>query len=92
VLPHETVVVEGSSISFAGATAAAHAPRGCRVIDGRKRFLIPGLTDSHAHFFGYRKSGAENRNSTLPLMAIEVAFVDEIRESELLQGGADSKR
>jgi imidazolonepropionase-like amidohydrolase len=62
VLPHETGAVEESSISFAGTTAAAHAPQGCRVIDGQERLPIPGLTDSQVHFIGYRKSEADDRN------------------------------
>ena len=46
--PHATVIVEGSRIT-AVAPAAGALPKGAQVIDGRGRFLIPGLWDMHSH-------------------------------------------
>jgi cytosine/adenosine deaminase-related metal-dependent hydrolase len=48
-----TVVVTGNRISYAGSAAAATIPAGARVIDGRGKFLIPGLWDMHVHAFVY---------------------------------------
>ncbi|HKD65763.1 MAG TPA: amidohydrolase family protein, partial [Candidatus Binataceae bacterium] len=31
------------------------------IIDGRSRYLIPGLTDFHIHFYGYSQAGAGDR-------------------------------
>jgi imidazolonepropionase-like amidohydrolase len=46
-LPHTTVVIRGGRIAEIGANLVAgpHAQR----IDGRGRFLIPGLIDTHVH-------------------------------------------
>jgi imidazolonepropionase-like amidohydrolase len=53
---HRTVVVRGERIE--GVYPATHVvPPRCLRIAGRDRFLIPGLTDSHVHFFGYSRGG-----------------------------------
>ena len=49
VLSHATVVVEDGKITRVGPSASVAAPRGARVIDGRGKFLIPGLADMHTH-------------------------------------------
>jgi len=48
-----TVIVRGSRIAYAGPSASAEIPRGARLIDGRGKFLIPGLWDMHVHGFLY---------------------------------------
>ncbi|MDB4874763.1 MAG: hypothetical protein JWM41_1209 [Gemmatimonadetes bacterium] len=45
----QTVVVRGTRILFAGPARSASIPAGARVIDGRGKFLIPGLWDMHVH-------------------------------------------
>jgi len=47
--PLMTVVVEGSRITAVGPSTEIEVPAGATVIDGRGRFLIPGLWDMHAH-------------------------------------------
>lgn len=47
--PNMTVVVTGSRIDALGPTGSVTVPRGTRVIDGRRKFLIPGLWDMHGH-------------------------------------------
>lgn len=48
-----TVVVSGNRITYAGPAAAARVPPGTQVIDGRGKFLMPGLWDMHIHGFVY---------------------------------------
>ncbi len=48
-IPHATVVVEGRKISGVGPAIAVEIPAGARVIDGRGKFLMPGLADMHTH-------------------------------------------
>jgi cytosine/adenosine deaminase-related metal-dependent hydrolase len=48
-----TVLVTGNRISYAGPAASATIPSGATVIDGRGKFLIPGLWDMHVHGFVY---------------------------------------
>lgn len=48
-LPGQTVLTEGNRITVVAAAAAVRVPAGARVINGRGKFLIPGLWDMHAH-------------------------------------------
>jgi hypothetical protein len=48
-----TVLVSGNRITYVGPAASARVPSGARVIDGRGKFLIPGLWDMHVHAFVY---------------------------------------
>jgi hypothetical protein len=46
-----TVLVAGNRITYAGPAAGATIPSAATVIDGRGKFLIPGLWDMHVHGF-----------------------------------------
>jgi hypothetical protein len=46
-----TVIVIGNRIVYAGPATGADVPRDARVLDGRGKFLIPGLWDMHVHAF-----------------------------------------
>ena len=60
--PLQTVIVRGSRIIEAGATSEVPVvPRGALVIDGRGKFLIPGLWDMHVHT-------AERAGTAFPLL------------------------
>ena len=48
-LPHQTVVVQGGRISAMGSSGRVKVPGGSGRIDGRGKFLIPGLAEMHAH-------------------------------------------
>jgi len=47
----ETVIVAGDRIVTVGPAAGTPIPKGAKVIDARGKWLIPGLIDSHVHFF-----------------------------------------
>lgn len=49
VLPHQTVVVRDGRIAEIAPSARVKLPQDCFVIDGRHRYLIPGLVDAHVH-------------------------------------------
>lgn len=49
MLPNRTVIIRGSRIVTVAAASATRVPVGARVIDGRSRYLIPGLWDMHVH-------------------------------------------
>lgn len=49
LLPGQTVVVEGGRITAMGPSANTTVPAGAQRIDGRGRFLIPGLAEMHGH-------------------------------------------
>jgi hypothetical protein len=44
-----TVLIRGERIVAVGPARLVPVPRGARVLDGRGRFLIPGLWDMHTH-------------------------------------------
>src|SRR4051812_40325677 len=64
-VPNATVVVEGARITQV-TTQTVTAPAGAQVIDGRGKFLIPGLIDVHVHLRG----GSGNGN-TQPITAAQ---------------------
>lgn len=49
VLRHQVVVVAGGKITAVGPVDSVKVPKGARRIDGRRKYLIPGLTDAHVH-------------------------------------------
>jgi imidazolonepropionase-like amidohydrolase len=49
-LPHQTVVVVGGRITQVASAVSAKVPHGALKIDGRGKFLMPGLADMHVHF------------------------------------------
>jgi imidazolonepropionase-like amidohydrolase len=51
VLGNSTVVVRDGRIAALGPSRSVTVPAGARRIDGRGRFLIPGLADMHTHLF-----------------------------------------
>jgi hypothetical protein len=50
VLAHQNVVIAGERIVRVEPTR--EAPRAARVVDGRGKFLLPGLADMHVHVLG----------------------------------------
>ncbi len=51
-LKDHTVVIEGRRITAVGPTASTKVPEGATRIDGRGKFVLPGLAEMHAHFVG----------------------------------------
>ncbi len=52
VLPRHTVLVEGARILSVGPSEQVTIPEGAKRVDGRGKYLIPGLVDMHVHFGG----------------------------------------
>jgi imidazolonepropionase-like amidohydrolase len=50
LLEHQTVVVQDGRIAALGPPHSVRFPATARQIDGRGKFLMPGLTDMHVHF------------------------------------------
>jgi len=49
VIPNQTVVIRGQQIMAIGARTEIDVPDGSTMIDGRGKYLIPGLAEMHAH-------------------------------------------
>ncbi len=52
VLEAQTVVVSEGRISRLGPASELKAPRGADVVDGKGKFLLPGITEMHGHLPG----------------------------------------
>src|SRR5688572_23971278 len=76
VEPGATIVISGERIQLAGAGITLELPQGARVFDGRAKRIMPGLVDSHVHFFQssnlYTRPDSANFNAVVPY-AQEVA-------------------
>jgi imidazolonepropionase-like amidohydrolase len=51
IRPDYTVLVAGNRIDYVGPATSAKIPAGARIIDGRGKFLMPGLWDMNVHAF-----------------------------------------
>ncbi len=49
VIERQTVIVRGGTIAAIGPTSEVEVPSGVLVIDGRGKYLMPGLADMHVH-------------------------------------------
>jgi imidazolonepropionase-like amidohydrolase len=76
VTPHGTVLIEGDRIKAVGPSSKMQVPAGATVIDGKNKWVVPGLIDSHVHFFQsgniYTRPDVADFNRSMPY-AQEVA-------------------
>jgi imidazolonepropionase-like amidohydrolase len=94
VLETQTVIIEGGRISYVGGPRAT--PAGATTIDGRGKYLMPGIAEFHAHVPS--GAGAVHAHRTLTLYALagvttargmlgapmHLALRDSIRTGQLL--------
>ena len=74
VLRDHTVVVEGRRITAVGPAAHDRVPDGATRIDGRGKFLLPGLTEMHGALPGRRRACSSTaRRSADRLLYLNVA-------------------
>lgn len=50
VIADQTVIVKGNNIYKIGSSKEVSVPEGAVIIDGKGKFLMPGLADMHVHF------------------------------------------
>ncbi len=56
----QTVVIRGNRIITVGDSSTVDVPRDVSTVDGRGKFLIPGLWDMHVHLFNTDSAGSDN--------------------------------
>ncbi|MGQ0383236.1 MAG: amidohydrolase family protein [Gammaproteobacteria bacterium] len=70
VEPHSTVMIQDGRIRSVMQNVTLELQQGSTVIDGTGKFLIPGLVDSHVHFFQsgnlYTRPDAADFNAIVP--------------------------
>src|SRR5689334_4945275 len=59
VLEHQTVLVQGNRITALGPAQKIQVPDEAKKVDGRGKYLIPGLADMHVHISVDLDSGSE---------------------------------
>jgi len=74
--PDATIMIHGNRIESVLQHVTLELPQGAKVIDGRGKWVIPGLVDGHVHFFQsgniYTRPDAADFNAVVPY-AQEVA-------------------
>src|SRR5258706_16088612 len=50
-VPDTTIVIQGQRIKAIGPARTTPVPAGATRIDGKGKWVIPGLVDTHVHFF-----------------------------------------
>src|SRR5262249_60979768 len=49
--PEVTVIFSGERIQAVGPSKSTPVPKGAKVIDAKGKWILPGIIDSHVHFF-----------------------------------------
>ena len=65
--PGQTVLIEKDKITALGPSDSIPIPAAAQIVDGRGRFLIPGLSDMHLHLTGAGEPNG-SREFFLPLL------------------------
>jgi cytosine/adenosine deaminase-related metal-dependent hydrolase len=70
VAPDSTIIIIGNRIHAVGRTGTIAIPAGSTIIDGRGKWVVPGLVDAHVHFFQsgnlYTRPDAADFNAWMP--------------------------
>jgi hypothetical protein len=74
-LTDQTVLVEKQRIAAVGATASIPIPRGMKIVDASRKFLIPGLADMHVHLTAAGEPDGSRRFIILLLLANGITTV-----------------
>jgi imidazolonepropionase-like amidohydrolase len=64
----QTVVISAGRITAISPAARVEPDKTARIVDGRGKFLIPGLWDMHVHLAGVIADPAWSKNVLLPLL------------------------
>ena len=75
-VPDSVIVIQGDRIVAAGPQSETPFPKGSETLDARGKWIIPGLIDSHVHFF--QSGGLYTRPDVIDLRET-VPYEDEIR-------------
>ncbi len=88
LIPNQTVTITNDLISNIQSSKKVKIPQNATFIDGRGKYLIPGLTDAHIHFF--QNSGLYTRPDAIDLQKYmpyekEIQLAKEDMEQKLLR-------
>lgn len=79
----QTVLIEHDRIAASGPSKKVKVPANATVIDGSGKYLMPGMTDAHIHFFQsgglYTRPDAINLNSVYPYEKDQRWIIDNLK-------------
>jgi len=78
LIPHQTVIINGSKISIIQPAGQVTIPINAMVLKGEGKYLFPGLTDAHVHFS--QTGGLYTRPDAIDLRDVK-PYQQEIDES-----------
>jgi imidazolonepropionase-like amidohydrolase len=85
ILRDQTVVVEGARITQVGPSTSVKVPHHAMRIDGKGKYLMPGLADMHVHMIrSWPKTEASSDSSPRPRITPASASMDPERENQTL--------
>jgi len=67
-IPDAVVLIDGDRIRAVGPRAQVALPKGITIVDGRGKWVAPGLVDAHVHFF--QSGGAYTRPDVVDLRKV----------------------
>lgn len=82
VVPGSTVVVSGGAVTAVGSSSSVKPPADATVIDGRGKFLMPGLAEMHGHIPSPISSPSLTDNVLFLYVANGVTFVRGMQGAE----------
>src|SRR5688572_28436331 len=68
LVPDQVVIIQNDRITTIGSSKKIKPPAGATIIDGAGKFLMPGMTDAHIHFF--QSGGLYTRPDALNLGSV----------------------
>ena len=77
--PDSTIVIAGNRIAAVGPSASTRVPTNATVVDGRGKWVIPGLVDGHVHFF---QSGNLYTRPDAADLTAAVPYADEVSRNK----------
>ena len=77
--PDSTIVIAGNRIVAVGPSASTPPPANATVIDGRGKWVVPGLVDAHVHFF--QSGNLYTRPDAADFTAV-VPYASEVRRNQ----------
>src|SRR5256886_14327641 len=70
VAANSTVIIKGNRIERVGPASSTPVPKGATRIDGKGKWVVPGLIDAHVHFFQsgnlYTRPDVADFNAVVP--------------------------
>ena len=70
VVGGQTVIVRGDRIESVGPSRGTRVPAGAIQVDGRGKYLMPGLAERHAHVLPAQDKGTPTSGSTRHLLPL----------------------